>query len=61
MEYVANYIDARNKMTSAAEWAQQREEEGFDVIACADHFWANGIPYPNIWVTLTNRRWPHRP
>ena len=49
MEIVANFSDGTADPTG---WAQQRERDGFDVLAASDHFWVNH-PFPHLWVTLT--------
>src|SRR5262245_48913774 len=36
-----------------AAWARRREEEGWDVLGCADHFFSvRRGAYPHLWVTL---------
>lgn len=37
---------------SPAAWARQREDEGWHVLGCADHFWSTDRPFPHVWVTL---------
>ena len=49
MEYVANLLHCD---VDPAAWARQREDEGWDVLACADHLFSPRRPYPHLWVTL---------
>ena len=34
------------------EWARIRENEGWQVLGCADHFFSPTKTYPHVWVTL---------
>jgi alkanesulfonate monooxygenase SsuD/methylene tetrahydromethanopterin reductase-like flavin-dependent oxidoreductase (luciferase family) len=49
MEYAANFMTAD---VPAAGWARRREEEGWHVLGCADHFFSPRRAYPHLWVTL---------
>ena len=49
MEYVANLL---NGDVDPAAWARQREDEGWDVLGCADHLFSPRRAYPHVWVTL---------
>ena len=49
MEYVANLL---NGDVDPAAWARQREDEGWDVLGCADHLFSPRRAYPHLWVTL---------
>ena len=49
MEYVANLL---NCDVDPAAWARQREDEGWDVLGCADHLFSPRRAYPHLWVTL---------
>jgi alkanesulfonate monooxygenase SsuD/methylene tetrahydromethanopterin reductase-like flavin-dependent oxidoreductase (luciferase family) len=49
MEFAANFMTAD---VPAAEWAQRREDEGWHVLGCADHFFSPRRAYPHLWVTL---------
>jgi len=49
MEFAANFMTAD---VPPAEWARLREEEGWHVLGCADHFFSPRRAYPHLWVTL---------
>jgi alkanesulfonate monooxygenase SsuD/methylene tetrahydromethanopterin reductase-like flavin-dependent oxidoreductase (luciferase family) len=49
MEFAANFMTAD---VPAAEWARRREDEGWHVLGCADHFFSPRRAYPHLWVTL---------
>ena len=50
MEFAANFMSGD---LSPAVWARRREEEGWDVLGCADHFFSvRRGAYPHVWVTL---------
>ena len=49
MELAANYMTAD---VPPVEWARRREDEGWDVVACADHLFSPRRAYPHVWVTL---------
>jgi alkanesulfonate monooxygenase SsuD/methylene tetrahydromethanopterin reductase-like flavin-dependent oxidoreductase (luciferase family) len=49
MELTANFMTID---IDPGEWALRREAEGWDLVACADHFWTDQRPYPHLWVTL---------
>ena len=49
MEYVATLL---NGDVDPAAWARQREDEGWDVLGCADHLFSPRRAYPHVWVTL---------
>ncbi len=49
MEFVANFLTAEEPVV---EWARRREDEGWHVLGCADHFFSPNRAYPHIWVTL---------
>ena len=49
MEYVANLLDCD---VDPAAWARRREDEGWDVVGCADHLFSPRRVYPHLWVTL---------
>lgn len=49
MELAANYMTAD---VPPVEWARRREDEGWDVLACADHVFSARRAYPHVWVTL---------
>lgn len=49
MDFVANFMSCdRDPVT----WARDREQEGWQVLGCADHFNTGARPYPHVWVTL---------
>lgn len=48
MEYVTNFMDAS---IDPAEWARRREDQGWDILSVADHFYTPGHPFPHVWVT----------
>jgi alkanesulfonate monooxygenase SsuD/methylene tetrahydromethanopterin reductase-like flavin-dependent oxidoreductase (luciferase family) len=52
LEFAANFGDGQGEL--AGEWARQREDEGFDLVACGDHFWTVAS-FPHIWVTLAQQ------
>jgi len=49
VEYVANLLDCD---VDPAAWARRREDEGWDVVGCADHLFSPRRVYPHLWVTL---------
>jgi alkanesulfonate monooxygenase SsuD/methylene tetrahydromethanopterin reductase-like flavin-dependent oxidoreductase (luciferase family) len=49
MELVANFLTAE---VPVVDWARRREDEGWDVLGCADHFFSPNRAYPHVWVTL---------
>jgi alkanesulfonate monooxygenase SsuD/methylene tetrahydromethanopterin reductase-like flavin-dependent oxidoreductase (luciferase family) len=49
VEFAANFMTAD---VPAAEWARRREDEGWHVLGCADHFFSPRRAYPHLWVTL---------
>lgn len=49
MEYVANLL---NCDVDPAAWARRREDEGWEVLGCADHLFSPRRAYPHLWVTL---------
>jgi alkanesulfonate monooxygenase SsuD/methylene tetrahydromethanopterin reductase-like flavin-dependent oxidoreductase (luciferase family) len=49
VEYVANFLTADQPVV---EWARRREDEGWQVLGCADHFFSPHRAYPHLWVTL---------
>jgi alkanesulfonate monooxygenase SsuD/methylene tetrahydromethanopterin reductase-like flavin-dependent oxidoreductase (luciferase family) len=52
MQWFANLTSA---VDDPAEWARDREAEGYDGVACSDHFWIarqHVTPFPHLWVTL---------
>ena len=49
MEYVANLL---NDDIDPSAWARKREDEGWDVLGCADHLFSPRRAYPHVWVTL---------
>jgi alkanesulfonate monooxygenase SsuD/methylene tetrahydromethanopterin reductase-like flavin-dependent oxidoreductase (luciferase family) len=49
MEFAANFMTGN---LDPRAWARQREDEGWDVIGCADHFFSPRRAYPHLWVTL---------
>ena len=49
MEYVATLL---NCDVDPAAWARRREDEGWDVLGCADHMFSPRRAYPHLWVTL---------
>ena len=50
LECAPNLVDAG---VDPAEWARRREDEGWPVIAAADHLWDTSRAYPHWAVTLT--------
>jgi alkanesulfonate monooxygenase SsuD/methylene tetrahydromethanopterin reductase-like flavin-dependent oxidoreductase (luciferase family) len=50
MEYVTNLMDAT---VQPGEWARRREDQGWDVLSVADHFFTSGRPFPHVWVTAS--------
>jgi alkanesulfonate monooxygenase SsuD/methylene tetrahydromethanopterin reductase-like flavin-dependent oxidoreductase (luciferase family) len=51
LEHFANYNTGIDM--DPAEWALEREAEGFEGVVVSDHFWVGDKPYPHVWVTLT--------
>lgn len=52
MQWFANLTSA---VDDPSQWARDREAEGYDGVACADHFWVarqHVTPFPHLWVTL---------
>jgi alkanesulfonate monooxygenase SsuD/methylene tetrahydromethanopterin reductase-like flavin-dependent oxidoreductase (luciferase family) len=50
VEFAANFMSGD---VSPGTWARRREEEGWDVLGCADHFFSvRRGAYPHLWVTL---------
>ena len=50
MQFGANFNSGD---LSPAAWARRREEEGWDVLGCADHYFSvRRGAYPHLWVTL---------
>lgn len=50
MEYVTNFMTAA---LDPVEWARRREDEGWDLLSVADHFYMPGHPFPHVWVTAS--------
>ncbi|MEM9037250.1 MAG: LLM class flavin-dependent oxidoreductase [Actinomycetota bacterium] len=50
MEYVTNYMDVS---IDATEWAKRREDQGWDILSVADHFFTSTRPFPHVWVTAS--------
>jgi len=48
MEYVTNLMDVS---VHPGEWARRREDEGWDVLSVADHFFTETRPFPHVWVS----------
>ncbi len=48
MEYVTNYMRPE---IHPVEWAKRREDQGFDILSIADHFYTPGHPFPHCWVS----------
>lgn len=51
MEYFPNFNTAVD--LDPAEWAREREAEGYTGVVASDHFWVGDKPFPHVWVTLT--------
>jgi len=52
MQWFANLTTA---VDDPGGWARDREAEGYDGVACSDHFWVarqHVTPFPHLWVTL---------
>lgn len=49
MECIANFLSAEEPPVA---WAVRREEEGWGILGCADHFFSPNRSYPHVWVTL---------
>ncbi len=52
MQWFANLTSV---VDDPAGWARDREAEGYDGVACSDHFWMSRqhvTPFPHLWVTL---------
>ena len=49
VECIANFLSADEPPGA---WAARREEEGWSVLGCADHFFSPNRSYPHVWVTL---------
>ena len=49
MELIANFMSGD---LDPAGWARRREDEGWDALGCADHFYSPNRGYPHLWVTL---------
>jgi alkanesulfonate monooxygenase SsuD/methylene tetrahydromethanopterin reductase-like flavin-dependent oxidoreductase (luciferase family) len=52
VEWFANLTSV---VDDPAGWARDREAEGYDGVACSDHFWMSRrgtTPFPHVWVTL---------
>ena len=50
MEYVTNFMNAS---LDPVEWARKREDQGWDMLSVADHFYTPGHPFPHVWVTAS--------
>ena len=50
MEYVTNFMNAS---LNPGEWARRREDQGWDILSVADHFYTPGHPFPHVWVTAS--------
>jgi hypothetical protein len=48
MEYVTNLMDVG---VDPGEWARRREDQGWDVLSVADHFFTGTRPFPHVWVS----------
>ena len=40
-------------MSTLANWARQRESEGWNALSVADHVFTSTRPYPHVWVAAT--------
>ena len=49
MDHVANFMSCA---IDPSAWAKAREDEGWQVLGCADHLWSATRPFPHVWVTL---------
>ena len=49
MELIANFMSGD---LDPVAWARRREDEGWDALGCADHFYSPNRGYPHLWVTL---------
>jgi len=49
MDFIANLMTAEENPVT---WAQTREQEGWQVLGCADHFFSPNKSFPHVWVTL---------
>jgi alkanesulfonate monooxygenase SsuD/methylene tetrahydromethanopterin reductase-like flavin-dependent oxidoreductase (luciferase family) len=49
MTLVANFMSVD---ADPAEWARDREAEGYDVVGVADHLWSSTRLFPHVWVSL---------
>jgi len=49
VEFIANFMTCDE---APGPWARRREDEGWDLLGCADHFFTSTRPYPHLWVTL---------
>lgn len=50
MEYVANLMDASIDPVS---WARRREDQGWQILSVADHFFTPTRAFPHVWVTAS--------
>lgn len=50
MEYVTNFMNAS---IDPVDWARRREDQGWDILSVADHFYTPGHPFPHVWVTAS--------
>jgi alkanesulfonate monooxygenase SsuD/methylene tetrahydromethanopterin reductase-like flavin-dependent oxidoreductase (luciferase family) len=50
MKYVANLMDAS---LDPVQWARRREDQGWDILSVADHFFTPTRSYPHVWVTVS--------
>ncbi len=48
MQYVTNLMDVS---VHPGEWARRREDQGWDVLSVADHFFTETRPFPHVWVS----------
>ena len=48
MEYVINLMDVG---LNPGEWGRRRDDEGWDVLSVADHFFTSTRAFPHVWVT----------
>lgn len=49
MEYVTNLMDAS---MDPIEWARRREDQGWDLVSVADHFFSARRTFPHVWATV---------
>lgn len=48
MNYVTNLMDVD---VDPGQWGRRREDQGWQILSVADHFFTKSRPFPHVWVT----------